>query len=194
MSQKWEQVSTTAVMAVVRRFPVPGGWLYDVRGEITFVPEPRQEVTGPVDLLEEKALGAPLEASPAMDSVNVGAKGLTDLINATTRLLRGVVHHDKNGLLLHECDVVHVALDNLTAHIYPNSTAEEMDYTDNLAQLVALKAQAFKKFFAKKYPFAPIQYEDIKELFDAVGEWAQARDERLRATDRQDELSEAPVG
>ncbi len=100
----------------VRRLPVPGGWLYQIRMEhAVFVPEPAPKVTivhnvsvpGPA-----KALGAlPTEAQ-----VVVEAKVLSDLTEALTRLLGGVKHYDKPGTLLHECDVAEVALEKLTDH------------------------------------------------------------------------------
>ncbi len=200
---KWEMISTAAA-ALTWRLPVPGGWLYDIRGKITFVPEPVSEVTvanKSASLLEKKALQAALEASPAGDKVGVGAKGLTDLIEATTRLLQGVEHQDRNGVLLHECDVARIALDNLTSYIHPNEDEVEA-YTDNLAHLVAFKAAAFKAFFEDKYAGEPIQCSYIQALFDAVAEWARDRNEYNKRdpvpgvimTPRQNELSEAPVG
>ena len=62
---------------------------------------------------------------------------------------------------------------------------------DNLAQLVALKAQAFKTFFDNKYQGQSIQCPYIRDLFNAVANWSSARGECPAA---QEELSEAPVG
>ncbi len=65
------------------------------------------------------------------------------------------------------------------------------EYDDNLAQLVALKAQAFKTFFDNKYQGQSIQCPYIRDLFNAVANWSSARGECPAA---QEELSEAPVG
>jgi len=202
---KWETVPSPA--GVVQRFPVPGGWLYNARGSITFVPEPApkvsignvsKSVTGPAEALGyNDPVELPLEGPSVPATVVVGRQGASRPDRGHRVLVvQGVKHHDKMGILIHEVDVAEVAVENLTTYIKPNRGAGNID---KLAHKVAAEAAEFMAFFENKYKDQPIRCPYIHSLFRAVDNLTDACDEYAATLTHEIEahkdcLSEAPIG